>query len=72
MLPRVRRQYLHATLYFTVAASVRLNGILLALTYPRSSVVHPFLLSSILPRLGVMTAAMPHSLFLPSLLWAYA
>lgn len=70
MLACARRQYLRATLYFTVAASFRSNGILLALYVPWSLVVHPFLLSSALPSLGGMLAACFHVIFpfLPSLL----
>jgi phosphatidylinositol glycan class V len=70
MFACARRQYIRATLYFTVAASFRSNGILLALYVPWSMVVHPFLLSSALPSLGVVFTAGFHAIlpFLPSLL----
>lgn len=70
MLACAHGQYLRATLYFTVAAYFRSNGVLLALYVPWSLVVHPFLLSSALPNLGVMFAACFHAILpvLPSLL----
>lgn len=70
MLACARRQYLRATLYFTVAAAFRSNGVLLALYVPWSMVVHPFLLSSTLPGLGVVFAACFHTMLplLPSLI----
>lgn len=63
------RQYLRATLYFTVAAAFRSNGVLLALYVPWSLIVHPFLLSSTLPSLGVVFTALFHATLplLPSL-----
>ncbi len=69
MFACARRQYLRATLYFSVAAAFRSNGVLLALYVPWSLVVHPFLLSSTLPSLSVVFAAGFHAIFplLPSL-----
>ena len=70
MLACAHREYLRATLYFTVAAAFRSNGVLLALYVPWSLVVHPFLSSSTLPGLGVVFSASFHAIlpFLPSLL----
>ena len=69
MFACARRQYLRATLYFSVAAAFRSNGVLLALYVPWSLVVHPFLLSSTLPSLDVVFAACFYTILplLPSL-----
>jgi len=62
MLASARTHYYTASLYFTAAAAFRSNGVLLALYVPWSLLIHPFLLSSTLPRPIVVFRAGFHAL----------
>jgi phosphatidylinositol glycan class V len=69
MLACALANYRRASLYFSVAAAFRSNGVLLALYVPWSLLIDPILLSSTLPRPRAVFRACLHALLplLPSL-----
>jgi phosphatidylinositol glycan class V len=70
MLACALAQYRRASLYFSVAAAFRSNGVLLALYVPWSLLIDPILMTSTLPRPSVVFRACLHALLplLPSLI----